>query len=251
MPLQLNRTTKDVLRHLDERLRTGVEPLAVRNHVRGELGPQAFRHAHFAADDFFRPQRATGAVQNVYGQRVLFASGALLSALTETLVERFGPKAVDVLYQAGWQWGEGDFATCMARLEHEYGVPLAALDMALVLESWWWPFRASGWGRWHCDLGRAQVGIVTIEVEQSITAAALGRTGVCECHMYAGLFAGAFCRLTGRTLHGVEFACGARGDDRCRFAVAAPNKIDALRGWRDNGATVAEIQGRLLTLGSS
>lgn len=249
MPLQLIRTTGDLLRRMDAHLRTGAEPLAVRTHVRGELGPQAYRHAHFSADDFFHPDPRAGIVRTVYGQRVLMASGAFLAAWTETLVQAAGPNAMDILYRAGCNWGDADFAACRSRLEYEYGVPLSSLDIALVLESWWWPFRAGGWGRWRCDLGHPQSGIVLIDVTASAVSAALGRTGYCECHLYAGLFAGAFSRFTTHSLAAIEFACASRGDERCRFLVAGPAKVERARSWRDGGLGADETLRRITTMG--
>jgi predicted hydrocarbon binding protein len=123
------------------------------------------------------------------------------------------------------------------------------LDIALVLESWWWPFRANGWGRWRCDLGRPQAGVVMIDVDQSAVAAALGRTGYCECHLYAGLFAGAFSRFTTHELAAVEFACTARGNDCCKFVVAAPAKVERARSWRDSGFGADDILRRITSMG--
>jgi len=251
MSLQLTRTTSDMLRRMDAHLRTGIAPSAVRAHVRGELGPQAFRHAHYSFDDFFQPDRDKGIVRNVYGQRTLFASGALLASLTATLVELLDGKATETLYRAGMLWGDADFATCTARLEHEYAVPLSDLDIALVLESWWWPRRAGGWGRWRCDLSKRQSGLVVVDVFGSAVAGALGKTGFCECHVYAGLFAGAFGRLTAHQLGGVEIACESRGDACCRFVVADPSKIERARDWRDRGQNGDEILKRLQATGGN
>jgi predicted hydrocarbon binding protein len=235
---------------MNANLRTGAEPLAVRTHVRGELGPPAYCHAHFSVDDFYRHDCASGAIRNVYGQRLLLASGAFLAALTESLLTILGSEAVTSLNRIGRQWGESDFDLFKARMEEEYGVPLGDLDLSLVLESWWWPKRAQGWGNWQCDLSRRKEGFVSIDVENSAVVAALGRTGYCECHLYAGLFAGAMTRLTSRSLDGVEISCAARGDERCRFIVAAPARIEMVRGLRDGGASTAEILRRLTATGS-
>jgi len=115
----------------------------------------------------------------------------------------------------------------------------------MMLESWWWPLRASGWGLWRYDFRHAPHGLVLVELQNSFTAHACGNSGRAVCHLYAGLFASVFSHLAHRELAGLEVQCAAAGGDRCRFLVAVPKRIASARPWLDEGVSVEEMVKRL------
>jgi predicted hydrocarbon binding protein len=119
--------------------------------------------------------------------------------------------------------------------------------MGTMLETWWWPLRAGGWGVWQYDFRHARNGLVLLELQQSAAAAAIGRADGPVCHLYAGLFAAVFSHLAHRPLAGLELQCAAAGADRCRFVVATDRRIQQAAPWRDERLPVDEIVQRLST----
>lgn len=211
-----------------------------RDHIRIVTGPQPFRHAHYAADLFFQVDSPHGAVANVYGQRVLRVTDNFLRTLTAAL-ERESPERADqILHQIGRAWGAATMRDFVARVEMEWEVEFDKLGMSTMLESWWWPLRAAGWGAWRCDVSRARAGLVLIDVFQSATAGA-GRRGEFNCSLYAGLFAAVFGHLARRDLGAIELRCAARGDDRCTFLVAGPARIEMAAAHRRDGDSAERI----------
>lgn len=216
-----------------------------RDHIRIVTGPQPFRHVHYSADEFFQVDSAAGIVSNVYGQRVLRVTDNFLRSLTSALKLEAPERADQVLYQIGRSWGAAIMREFAGRAEQEWEVEFDKLSMGVMLESWWWPLRAAGWGTWHYDFGKARAGIVLIDVDHSATASAAGRIGEFACPLYAGLFAATFGHLAHRELGAIEIRCAARGDERCSFLVAAPTRIEAAGDLRQGGADALQILERL------
>src|SRR5205807_7045253 len=94
---------------------------------------------------------------------------------------------------------------------------LPKVHMGVALATWWWPWQAGGWGTARFDLGRVAHRMVWIDLDGSAAV----RQSVAElvrvrlrhtCDLYAGLFAGAFGRLSGREVACVEVQCRSAGD---------------------------------------
>jgi uncharacterized protein len=212
----------------------------IRDHVRIITGPQPYRHAHYSADQFFETD-AAGIVRNIYGQRSIRVSDNFLHSLAKSLADHAPARTADVLYQVGRAWGERMMLEFAPRIEQEYEVEFEKLGMGMMLESWWWPLRAAGWGTCNFDFNRARKGVVSIRLHDSAAAVRESRSQTVTCHMYAGLFAAAFCRLARRDLACVELGCAAKGDPHCTFIVAAQSRTKAAAAQRDDGARADEI----------
>ena len=247
MPLELARTPEHARDHLAHTLRSPSADDQIRGHVRVVPGPQPYNHAHFAADQFFAFDPTAGAVHDVYGRRLLRVTGNFLHALSATMTAEAGDGAGEALYKIGFRWGTADIRTFTERIQQEYEVEFEKLGMGLMLESWWWPLRASGWGTWRFDLRHARNGLILIDLYASGVAAVPGADDRCACHLHAGLFAAVFSHLSGRTLAGVELRCAAKGGDRCRFLVATAKRVEAARFWRDDGLEPDELAQKLIT----
>ena len=250
MPLELTRTPDQVREYLKRNLRSNSADDQVRDRVRLVTGPQPYAHSHYSADRFFRYDAAAGAVHDVYGRRLLRVTGNFLQALTATLSRESADAAPGVLYSIGSAWGAADFRAFVERVQQEYEVEFDKLGMGLMLESWSWPLRACGWGNWRYDLRHARGGLIFIDLNDSPVAAALGRVDQYACHLFAGMFAAAFSHLARRELAGVETRCACKGDDRCRFLVAAPRRVKAATAWRDEGAGSDELVQKLVSMPS-
>lgn len=217
----------------------------IREHVRIVAGPQPFDHSHFANDRFFQFDLASGTTTNVYGQRVLRVTGNFLRSLRQTLVQELGDRAKSVLYDVGYRWGEIDIKSFATRIEREYECSFEKLAMGVMLESWWWPFRAAGWGAWQYDFSHTRNGLVFVDLRQSATADTAGSSEESQCHLYAGLFAATFGHLAQRKLACLELDCAAKGDSHCRFLVATERRIEAATTERQAGATIEQIVTKL------
>jgi predicted hydrocarbon binding protein len=248
MALELARTPDLIREQLTRRLRNAtVADDRVRDHVRIITGPQPYRHGHYAADQFFQADPRAGVVTNIYGQRMLRGTLHYLRALARALVAQGPDKATAVLSKIGRAWGEANIREFAPRIAQEYEVEFDKLGMGVMLESWWWPLRASGWGRWRCDFRHSRRGLVHIDLFESAMAEAVGQTGAVACHLYAGLFASAFSFLARRDLACVELACVSRGDPKCRFLVASAARADTAAVQRDQGATAEQIVEQLVS----
>ncbi|MFL5339309.1 MAG: hypothetical protein ACJ8F7_04000, partial [Gemmataceae bacterium] len=190
MPLEIARTAADVRDHLTRRLRGASADDVVRDHVRVVLGQQPYKHNHFAAAEFFNFDPGRGAVENVYGQRLLRTTGNFARGLTGVLEREHGADATgELLYRAGFAWGAADMQAFTDRVQQEYEVEFEKIGMGQMLESWWWPLRATGWGVWRYDFRHARNGLVLVDLDESLFANARSDADRPICHLYAGLFA--------------------------------------------------------------
>ena len=246
MPLELARTPEMTRDALARSLRNpAVADDARRDHIRIVTGPQPYRHAHFAAEQFFQFDAPAGVVRNVYGQRVLRVTGNFLRALAKSIGDRANERADHIFYQLGRAWGAASMKDFTPRIEQEYEIEFSKMGMGMMLESWWWSLRAAGWGTWHYDFRHARNGLVFIDLHDSAMVAALGQVGAVSCYLYSGLYAAAFSHLAHRDLACIELQCAARGESHCKFLVATPQRVDAAAGQRNEGARVEQIIERL------
>jgi predicted hydrocarbon binding protein len=120
-----------------------------------------------------------------------------------------------------------------------------AANINFVLETWWWPLQALGWGAWQVDLSKGDQGIVVVDLFDSAVAKSLGEVGKPVCYLYAGLLAGVFTHLSRRKLAGIEIQCYAMGATYCRFVVGSEKRINAVEFWLEEGASASDIIAKL------
>ena len=114
-----------------------------------------------------------------------------------------------------------------------------------MLETWWWPLQAAGWGKWSFDLSHRKEGLIFIDLYESAVAKSIGNVGSVVCHYYAGLFASVFSGFAKRELSGIEIQCYSSGEDFCKFLVGSSKRINAAQFWVQEGATAKEVISRL------
>ncbi|MFO0807426.1 MAG: V4R domain-containing protein [Gemmataceae bacterium] len=229
---------------LRQNLRTAVADDVKRDHVRVVNGVQPYRHHYFTPREFFQHNPHSGTITNAYGQRVIRATEELVPSLIAALDAEVGDAASEILYKCGLAWGRAEVEAFVPRVESEYEVEFDKLSMGTMLETWWWPFRVAGWGRWRYEF-RHTARIVVIDLHDSFVAAAVGQSGRVACHFYAGLFAAVFSRLAKKPLASVELQCAAAGASHCRFMVATEQRVHEATIWRNEGITADEILQRL------
>jgi predicted hydrocarbon binding protein len=235
MPLQSARNAADVSSRLQHFLlgdKTGDQPMDPSARI---AGAQPYRHSYYVPEQFFLRESGTGVIQNIYGQRVVLVTSLFFPALIRSLQGLDGHSAERLLYRCGFRWGQTEMASFPPRVQHEFKVEFEKLNMSVMLETWWWPFRIEGWGDWRFNFQYARNGLIFVDLFDSALAAAMGHTGRCVCHLYSGLYAAVFSHLAKRDLGCVELQCTSRGDKHCHFLIALPKRIDAAGRWRDQG----------------
>lgn len=207
--------------------------------------PPPWRNPRSSRRSVLRHDRAAGAVVDSLGRRTLVAPVGWLQIWRDAIAQETGDAADEILSAIGSAWGAADMAAFIGRASDEFGEELSKIHMAVALQTWWWPFNTAGWGVARFDYGRPGQKWIRVDVGESACARA-ARTGQRPvCHLYAGLFAGALGRLTGRKLTGVEVRCRACDGGDCRFLVTTETRAAAMRELRAAGVQADEIESRL------
>ena len=182
--------------------------------------------------------------------RDLLVPPALLADLRAALAAEPGLNARHLTYCTGYEWALRAMVRLGQRLRDQLGqrdFDLSQMDAKVVLEAWWAPLAAGGWGA-----GRffpAGPGLVVAELDGS---AALGGepgpAGEPACDLYAGLVAGALSFSTRAERHAVEVQCAALGHGRCCFVAGHRALIAPCENWRREKLADDEIRRRVATL---
>jgi predicted hydrocarbon binding protein len=231
--------------------RTGVSEGRVRRVITPQLGVQSSKHNHYHDDEFYRPNRQDGTLQNCYGQRMIRVSEDFMVAMLGALEDEAGQNgAREIMYKCGYQWGMQDMRSFLPRIQAEFEADLEQMRVDFLLETWWWPLTIEGWGTWRYDFREKDRGIIFVDLWESAVAQSLGDIGAVVCYFYAGLLAAAFSVLARQALGCVEIQCYATGADHCRFLVSDYKRVDAASFWRNEGATAKDIMKKLQEAGS-
>jgi predicted hydrocarbon binding protein len=161
------------------------------------------------------------------------------------LEEEVGEAAAEIMYRCGFEWGRLDIVGFGKRFAEEFGMPMAAAQSGMALETWWWPLQAAGWGSWSYDMTQLKDGLIFVDLYDSAVAKSIGNIGKVVCHYYAGMFAAVFSQMSGIELAGLEIQCYSMGEDFCKFLIGASKRINAAQFWTREGASAQEIISRL------
>ncbi|MCT7971527.1 V4R domain-containing protein [Laspinema olomoucense] len=206
---------------------------------------QPKKHNHYGFQDFFSFHPDTGIVTDWNEGRNTFTSEDFIIGLVEGLEEEVGSAASVIMYTIGCEWGTKDAEFFKKWFEKEYQRDIRQANLMFLLETWWWPFTAQGWGRWEVDLSDRKHGFMFINLFDSAVARTLGDVGKPVCYIYAGLFAGFFTCLVNKQLSCIELQCYSMGETYCKFLLGSQDRIDAAAFWQNEGATARDIQQRL------
>jgi len=198
-----------------------------------------------ASGEPFQSDLATGRLLCPDGQRSVALVMGLVQNFHSALNENFGESSKDLLYRSGFEWGLQEMIGLSSRLQPGKGVSLVQMEPQYVFGSWAKSLRECGHGSASFDFSRLDRGIVLVELQQSAIAAALEGAGQPACHLYAGLFAGAFSFYDRVERHAVEIQCAALGQPACTFIVGPGSDVDAAEAARQKGARTVEILSRL------
>ncbi|MEO0431532.1 MAG: V4R domain-containing protein [Cyanobacteria bacterium J06656_5] len=216
---------------------------SVRAHTLRQKYPQKHNHYNFA--DFFQFNESEGTIADWNGSRNILTSEDFIIGLLEGLEEEVGAASAAVMYSIGVEWGKQDSLFFDQWFEREYKVSPQQANLMFLLETWWWPFTAQGWGRWEIDMADRQQGFMFINLFDSAVARTLGDVGKPVCYLYAGLYAGFFTEMVRKQLSCIEIQCYSMGETYCKFLLGAKERIDAAAFWLNEGATAIDIEKRL------
>jgi hypothetical protein len=216
-------------------------------HALKQKYPQ--KHDHFRFEDFYQFQPETGAVVDWNDSRTLFASEDFIVGLIEGIEEEVGSASTVVMYNIGYEWGIRDaqfFRKWFSQeYEEEYQKKFHEHNSMFLLEAWWWPFTAQGWGNWEVDMSEQKNGFMFVNIFDSAVARTLGDVGKPVCHLYAGMFGGFFSGTVKQQLGCIEIQCYSMGETYCKFLLGKQDRIDAAAFWQNEGATARDIEKRL------
>ena len=216
---------------------------SVLSHRLRQQYPQ--KHNHYRFSEFFQFNGSEGTIADWNGSRNIFTSEDFIIGLLEGLEEEVGAASAAVMYSIGLEWGKQDSLFFHKWFEREFSVSPQQASLMFLLETWWWPFTAQGWGRWEIDMADRKQGFMFINLFDSAVARTLGDVGKPVCYLYAGLYAGFFTEMVRKQLSCIEIQCYSMGETYCKFLLGAKDRIDAAAFWLNEGATAADIENRL------
>ena len=182
----------------------------------------------------------------------LRVSDDFLAALHQSLEQEMADAAERILAETGRRWGAADMQAFLGRAPQLLGAPHEAVHIGVLLQTWWWPRTAGGWGTASFDFRWAAQRLLVVELTNSAEARASrerqrpeGQPTGPVCHLYSGYFASGLGALAKRDLACVELQCRAAGADLCQFLVSTAAHVQQARQWRDAGESTAAIVRKL------
>lgn len=203
------------------------------------------KHHHYSFKDFFQFEADKGTIVDWNDAQNVLATEDFIIGLVEGLEEEVGEASAAIMYTIGCEWGQKDAFFFEKWFEKEFDRPVRQASLMFLLETWWWPFTAQGWGRWEVDMSDRRQGFMFINLFDSALARTLGDVGKPVCHLYAGLFSGFFTEMVKKQLGCIEIQCYSMGENYCKFLLGGQERIDAASFWLNEGATAKDIEKRL------
>lgn len=208
--------------------------------------PPKTKHNYYNQDDFLSYDRDAGTIVTRQGARALHVTEDFITSLQAGLEAEVGDASGLLMYRIGYAWGVDDMKKFISRMSLEFDSDVQKMGLQLVMEQWWWPLQAMGWGAWEIDFQeKKEQGLIITNLYDSAVAKSLSDVGKPVCHMYAGLLAGAIGTLARKELAGIEIQCYATGASFCRFIIGSTKKIDGVEFWLEEGASASDVLGRL------
>jgi len=205
-------------------------------------------HNYYVPEEFFRRDEEKGAIYLRDGQRAAKVTESFINGLHLGIEEEVGAASALMMYKCGTAWGIQDMKRFADRMRQEFGGgkrEIWNMNPAFVWECWWWPLTVEGFGGWTLDLKFQDRSLNVVEIRNSAVAKSMKMLGKPVCHLYAGLFAGAFSFYDRKERDSIEIQCYSMGNDVCKFLVGDKTKVNAAEFWRQEGAGANEILAQL------
>ncbi|MBC7794032.1 MAG: 4-vinyl reductase [Clostridia bacterium] len=210
-----------------------------------QIGQQQYALHNTYEPRKFMVRKSEGTLYNRYDQRVVLVTEDFIVGFQLALEEEVGDAAGEIMYRCGYNWGLEDIKGFAKRFPNEFDGSIDSHLFGMVLETWWWPLQAAGWGAWRFDMSHKSEGLVFVDLYESAVAKSLGNVGRVVCHYYAGMFAAAFGFFAKRELSSIEIQCYGMGEEFCKFLIGTSKRINAAQFWVQEGASAKEIINRL------
>ena len=195
------------------------------------------------------PRAAPPTAAPTEGLRV---SDDFFAALHQSLEQETADAAERILVETGRRWGAAEMQAFIARAPQLLGAPPESVHIGVLLQTWWWPRTAGGWGAATFDFRRAAQRLLVVDLRNSAEARASrerqrpeGSSPRPACHLYSGYFAGGLGALAKRDLACIELQCRATGADACQFLLSTAAHVQQARQWRDAGESAEAIVRKL------
>lgn len=178
----------------------------------------------------------------------LRVSDDFLAAVHQSLEHETADAVERLLVETGRRWGAADMQAFLARAPQLLGGPPESVHIGALLQTWWWPRTAGGWGAASFDFRRAARRLLVVDLHNSAEARASrerqrpnGSPPRPACHLYAGYFAGGLGALAKRDLACIELQCHAAAAESCQFLLSTEAQVQQARQWRDSGESAAAV----------
>jgi len=166
-------------------------------------------------------EKALGVLRDDGARRRVLVSPIFFESMRQTW-DRVAPRGWPV-FCASWglKWGRLAVVDLEVEALEATGKSLRELPMRAVVEQIASYVQRQGWGRLAADFSGAKTGVVTLTLERSALAEAVGQGGQVSCHVFAGFFRALFCHLANKLLAVQEVRCGSQGHASCAFVVVS------------------------------
>lgn len=201
---------------------------------------------HYSHYNFLHFNLEKGTIFDWNSQQNLLTSEDFIVGLQKGLEHEVGEASGWLMYLIGQEWGTLDAQAFQVWFEKDFNYSIKNANLRFALETWWWPLRSAGWGKWAVDLNSIKDGFLFVDLYDSAVAKTLGNVGKPVCYLYAGLLAGFFSVVFERGLSSTEIQCYSMGNTFCRFLVGSETRIKAAEFWLNSGANAKEIEQRFL-----
>lgn len=205
-------------------------------------------HNRYSPQEFVQRSPARGEITIDGDTRAVQVAESFITGVHAGVEEEVGESAGLLMYRSGYEWGLKHMKRFNERMRKEYGggkKDIWQMNTKFVFESWWWPLTLQGFGGWSLDLQFDNRNFAVVEIRNSAVAQTMEQSGKPVCHMYAGLFAGAFTFHDRKERASIELQCYSMGSDRCKFIVGENKEINAAEFWVNEGASAAEVIGKI------
>lgn len=205
------------------------------------------KHCHYGFKDFFQFDADDGTIVDWNNTQNVMTTEDFIIGLVQGLEDEVGDASAAIMYTIGCEWGQKDAFFFEKWFEQEYEQSVRQSNLMFLLETWWWPFTAKGWGRWEVDMTNRKQGFMFINLFDATVARTLGDVGKPVCFLYAGLFSGFFTEMVKKQLSCIEIQCYSMGETYCKFLLGGQERIDAAAFWMNEGAKSKDIEKRLVS----
>lgn len=157
---------------------------------------------------------------------------AALRQLHQSLLREAPDRAITILQDAGFAAGEGIYGAFAAWLNAQTGIALPQdLDAARLNEMLSGFFQATGWG----SIALRPIGSALAIDTTDWAEADPGSAEFPMCYFSSGMLADFIGRLSEETVAVMEVECRSKGDGRCRFLSASPERLNGVYEAMANG----------------